>query len=82
MLHVSYNWWYVLDSSLPLSRIDNLAYAQSFDYLNVRSANPEKWVHWVVLILKHRETQGRVFSTVTTDALVLKHKTIRIHNAD
>ena len=31
---------------------------------------------------KHRETHGCVVSTVATDALVLKHQAIRIHNAD
>ena len=34
------------------------------------------------LTLKHRETHGCVVSTVTTDALVLKHQAISIHNAD
>ena len=34
------------------------------------------------LTLKHRETHGRVVSTVATDALVLKHQDISIHNAD
>ena len=32
--------------------------------------------------LKHRETHGCVVSTVATDALVLKHQGISIHNAD
>ena len=36
----------------------------------------------VVLTLKHRETHGCVVSTVATDALVLKHQAISIHNAD
>ena len=31
---------------------------------------------------KHWEIHGRVVSTVTTDALVLKHQAISIHNAD
>ena len=31
---------------------------------------------------KHRETRGCVVSTVATDALVLKHQAISIHNAD
>ena len=31
---------------------------------------------------KHRETHGCVVSTVPTDALVLKHQAINIHNAD
>ena len=35
-----------------------------------------------VLTLKHRETHGCVVSTVATDALVLKHQVISIHNAD
>ena len=34
------------------------------------------------LTLKHRETHGCLVSTVATDALVLKHQTISIHNAD
>ena len=36
----------------------------------------------LALTLKHRETHGCVVSTVATDALVLKHQTISIHNAD
>ena len=35
-----------------------------------------------LLTLKHRETHGCVVSTVATDALVLKHQAISIHNAD
>ena len=35
-----------------------------------------------ILTLKHRETHECVVSTVATDALVLKHQAIRIHNAD
>ena len=31
---------------------------------------------------KHWETHGCVVSTVATDALVLKHQAISIHNAD
>ena len=31
---------------------------------------------------KHRETHECVVSTVATDALVLKHQVISIHNAD
>ena len=34
------------------------------------------------LTFKHRETHGCVVSTVDTDALVLKHQAISIHNAD
>ena len=34
------------------------------------------------ITLKHQETQGDVISTVATDALVLKHEAISIHNAD
>ena len=34
------------------------------------------------LTLKHRETHGCIVSTVATDALVLKHQAISIHNAD
>ena len=32
--------------------------------------------------LKHQETHGCVVSTVATDALVLKHQAISIHNAN
>ena len=35
-----------------------------------------------VFTLEHRETHGCVVSTVATDALVLKHQAISIHNAD
>ena len=35
-----------------------------------------------MLTLKHREMHGCVVSTVDTDALVLKHQAISIHNAD
>ena len=34
------------------------------------------------LTLKHWETHGCVVSTVATDAMVLKHQVISIHNAD
>ena len=34
------------------------------------------------LTLKRQETHGCVVSTVATDALVLKHQAISIHNAD
>ena len=37
---------------------------------------------WSWLTHKHRETHGCVVSTVATDALVLKHQAISIHNAD
>ena len=41
---------------------------------------------WMVqamfLTLKHQETHGCLVSTVATDALVLKHQAISIHNAD
>ena len=35
-----------------------------------------------LLTLKRRETHGYVVSTMATDALVLKHQAISIHNAD
>ena len=35
-----------------------------------------------ILTLKHQKTHGCVVSTVATDALVLKHQDISIHNAD
>ena len=35
-----------------------------------------------ILTLKHREMHGRVVTTAATDALVLKHQAISIHNAD
>ena len=34
------------------------------------------------LTLKHQEMHGCIVSTVATDALVLKHQAISIHNAD
>ena len=37
---------------------------------------------WSLLTLKHRETHVCVVNTVATDALVLKHQAISIHNAD
>ena len=37
-------------------------------------------IYW--LTLKQRETHGCVVSTVASDALVLKHQAISIHNAD
>ena len=36
----------------------------------------------VILTLKHRERHGCVVSTMATDALVLKHQAISIHNAN
>ena len=42
----------------------------------------DKWGGLVFLTPKHRETHGCVVSTVATDALVLKHQAISIHNAD
>ena len=36
----------------------------------------------ICLTPKHRETHGSIVSTVATDALVLKHQAISIHNAD
>ena len=39
------------------------------------------WRQAVTLTLKHRETHGCIVSTVPTDALVLKHQAINIHNA-
>ena len=38
--------------------------------------------HQQCLTLKQRETHGCVVSTMATDALVLKHQAINIHNAD
>ena len=39
-------------------------------------------VRSLYLTLKHRETHGCLVSTVASDALVLKHQAISIHNAD
>ena len=36
----------------------------------------------MILTNKHRETHGRVVSTVATDALVLKHQAITFQNAN
>ena len=43
---------------------------------------PVQAVANIYLTLKHRETHGCIVSTVATDALVLKHQAISIHNAD
>ena len=43
---------------------------------------PVTKMYYIPLTLKHRETHGCVVSTVATDALVLKHQAISIHNAD
>ena len=40
------------------------------------------WTGDKPLTLKHWETYGCVVSTVATDALVLKHQAISIHNVD
>ena len=40
-----------------------------------------EWIY-ISLTLKLRETHGCVVSTVATDALVLKHEAISIHNAE
>ena len=39
-------------------------------------------VNTLFLTIKHRETHGCVISTLATEALVLKHQAISIHNAD
>ena len=44
-------------------------------------------MHWdliisILLTDKQLETHGYIFSTVATDALVLKHQAISIHSAD
>ena len=44
-------------------------------------AAPKK-MSYLLLTLKHLETHGCVVSAVATDALVLKHQAISIHNAD
>ena len=51
-------------------------------YLGQTCWTTQKKQQCVLLTLKHRETHGCVVSTVATDALVLKHQTISIHNAD
>ena len=51
---------------------------QAITWANV---NPDLCRH-MMLTPKHRETHGCVVSTVATDALVLKHQAISIHNAD
>ena len=38
--------------------------------------------YMVYFTLKHRETHGCIVRTVATDALVLKHQAISIHNAE
>ena len=51
------------------------------------NAHPTVMLGWwdsclTTLTLKLRETHGCIVSTVATDALVLKHQAISIHNAD
>ena len=57
-----------------------------FSFKQLHLKNSSKWQPFCsglnVLILKHREPHGCVVSTVATDALVLKHQAISIHNAD
>ena len=36
----------------------------------------------VILTPKQQEAHGRIVNTVATDALVLKHQAISMHNAD
>ena len=36
----------------------------------------------ILLTHKHQNTHGCIVNTVATDALVLKHQAISIHNAD
>ena len=44
--------------------------------MNIPNSAPNR------LTLKHQETHGGIINTVATDALVLKHQAISIHNAD
>ena len=47
----------------------------------IQLSRDEKWIYQ--LTFKHRVTHGCIVSsTVVTDALVLKHETTSIHNAD
>ena len=50
--------------------------------MNIHSIFNKETGRRKALTLKHRETHGCVVSTVATDALVLKHQAISIHNAD
>ena len=55
----------------------------SYSKMTNKLWNPNDWcTDATALTLKHREMHGCVFSTVATDALVLKHQAISIHNAD
>ena len=51
-------------------------------YVRTIFAQPKRIREGHALTLKYRETHGCVVSTVATDALVLKHQAISIHNAD
>ena len=42
----------------------------------------ENYTTHYILTIKHREMHGCVVSTVATDALVVKHQALSIHNAD
>ena len=64
-----------------MAAILEMAFSEAFASMK----QPEFWLKFVwnmFLTLKHRETHGCVVSTVVTDALVLKHQAISIHNAD
>ena len=58
---------------------------QTQKHLAITCTNIDQvFVIWYLsgLTLKHWEMHGCVVSTVATDALVLKHQAISIHNAD
>ena len=57
----------------------------SFKIMLLKISSPKWWPFCqggVDLTAKHREMHGCVVSIVATDALVLKHQAISIHNAD
>ena len=71
---------------LPYSQLDPKNKIHKFSFKEIHLKMSAKWQPFClclsVLTLKHRKTHGCVFSTVATDALVLKHQAISIHNAD
>ena len=69
-------WFFNMD--IPYYQYKNSLYGD----LRILPRIPMLVRHIFILTLKQREMHGCVVSTVATDALVLKHQAISIHNAD
>ena len=64
------------ENVIILTKFSSLAALEVVEMTTSNAASDES------LTFKHQETHGCVVSTVATDALVLKHQAISIHNAD